>query len=669
MGEKPGTFIRTDRMEIQLRNIIFFLLLFIFLGDNQGQNGNSPQGLWHHNSLSGEVKVKGLYREQKSLFNDIGDDQQSIYYIGGLRLHSSSYFWNPDIILLDIEGEVNPESRGEKYLAVPDRSEVRTLNKLGIKTTVFNNKAISLSSYINLHQSYFNRELLTDVRSNNRQWGGILSSNNKFLPVSLTFRQTKWDQEELQSGRKFKMDQNYLEGRVSKSFGKTDKHELIYGRDEYKYLYADLNEVYNIVDRISLSDNIYFDSEKNYNFSSLISYYNQEGDNEFKKIESSQRILFRLPQNFRLSSSYNFYNREDPFQKTIQNKINGGLQHKLYLSLITNLFADYSRLNRTSGFDSYETNFKTGIEFNYTKKIPLGQLNLSYRYFRHHQSAASESSIIQIRSEKHVLSDSEIVLLDRPYIDPATVFVKDETGTIVFQPGFDYLLIERNNFYEIQRVPGGLIINNQSVYIDYMATPPDSYEYDADNKTFTASILLFKRILEIYYRNSEQDYTNLTDTDFLTLNYYNQNVIGSRIDLGFTRFGIELDEYKSNIIPYKMMRYFLDVNGRIGKKLLISLNGNIRDYIIIDNETKRLYANISGRVAYNIRPRTKVNLDFGYLNQTGRNIELEALTARAEFISNFRQITLKAGFELYQRLYINSDYKLKGAYLQIARKF
>ena len=60
--------------------------------------------------------------------------------------------------------------------------------------------------------------------------------------------------------------------------------------------------------------------------------------------------------------------------------------------------------------------------------------------------------------------------------------------------------------------------------------------------------------------------------------------------------------------------------------------------IIIDDETDRLYANLSGRVAYNISPRMKANIDFGYLNQTGQNIDLDAMTARAEFVPLYARV-------------------------------
>ncbi len=140
-------------MKTGFKYLFSFFLLLLPLGESFGQNGNGSHGFWHQKSVSGEVKLKSIFRDQKSLFNDIGDDQQSIYYIGGIRLQSKSYLWDPEIVLLDLEGEFNPESRGEKYLSIPDRSEVRTLNKLGIKTTLFNNKIITLNSYLNLHQS------------------------------------------------------------------------------------------------------------------------------------------------------------------------------------------------------------------------------------------------------------------------------------------------------------------------------------------------------------------------------------------------------------------------------------------------------------------------------------------------------------------------------------
>ena len=70
-------------------------------------------------------------------------------------------------------------------------------------------------------------------------------------------------------------------------------------------------------------------------------------------------------------------------------------------------------------------------------------------------------------------------------------------------------------------------------------------------------------MVEFYYRYSVQDYPKIFQGDLLTLNYFTQHVYGVRLDVGFVRGGIESDIYNSNLIPYKMWRYYMDMNWNI----------------------------------------------------------------------------------------------------------
>ena len=132
---------------------------------------------------------------------------------------------------------------------------------------------------------------------------------------------------------------------------------------------------------------------------------------------------------------------------------------------------------------------------------------------------------------------------------------------------------------------------------------------------------------------------------------------------------MESDAYSSNIIPYKMWRYYLDMNWNYRSKLLLTLSGSIRDYEMIAEEVDQLYANVSGKVAYRIRPQMLVSLESGYLNQTGTNVDLDLLTARAEFHSVFNKLHLRIGLEMYRRMYLSSEFAFNGAYVRITRKF
>jgi hypothetical protein len=214
-----------------------------------------------------------------------------------------------------------------------------------------------------------------------------------------------------------------------------------------------------------------------------------------------------------------------------------------------------------------------------------------------------------------------------------------------------------------------MIPNQGEIYVDYSYTQPGSYGYGANNNHLSAGVLLFNRLLEIYYRYSVQDYPRIDQGDLLTLNFYKQQLYGLRLDIAMVRAGVEADLYDSNIIPYRMMRYYLDVNWNFRSRLLFTLNGNLRDYEMIADEVDQMYANLSGKVVYQIRPRMRVSLETGYLSQRGSNIDLDLLTSRAEFQAYFNKLQLRIGLEMYQRLYQNSEFAFNGAYLQFIRRF
>jgi len=626
-------------------------------------------GFWHLRTFSGEIGLEGQYRQLESSFNEVMEDQRSTYLLGGIKLNTSSYLWDKDVLQIDLNGAYSPELRDESYITVPDRSEVRTLKKIDLTGTLCNNRPVTLQGFFNFDQNYYNRELLTNVRSNSMQWGGIFSLNNKILPVSILYRKQNWDQQETQTGREFLMDQENIQARASKSFGSRDRNELIYSRNDYLYSYAGLHETQHLINRLALNNNLYFDAGRKYNLNSRITWYDQEGTTTFRRFEVLEGLIFTLPHNLRLMTNFNLYNLKDPVQVWDQKGIRTSLQHKLFKSLTSRVYYEYSRVKSETASLHQEADTRGGLDLRYTKKIPTGYLNLSYRYYRHRHVAEGVSGLLQVINEEQVLTDGEIGLLNKPYVEVSSVVVKDMTGGIIYQLNFDYILLERSGYVEIQRVPGGQIPNNASVYIDYAFRQPGEYSYAANNNYFSASILLFQRFLELYYRYSVQDYPKVVQGDLLTLNYYSQHVYGIRLDVGFARGGVESDVYRSNIIPYKMWRYYLDMNWTFKSKLLLTLSGNVRDYRMIAEDVDQLYANVSGKVAYRISPRMQVSIESGYLNQRGTNVDLDLLTARAEFHSAFNKLHLRVGMDMYRRLYLNSEFAFNGGYVRLTRKF
>jgi hypothetical protein len=631
-----------------------------------GQDSRISIGPWHLGNVSGELGIEGMHQVRYNTFNDYRDEQKSTYLIGGMRLNTSSYFWRPGIIDISLNGEFNPESRDEQYLVIPDRSEVRTLKKLEGRMSLLNGRDINMSAWMNFHQGYFNRENITNIRSGNKQWGSLLNFNNKILPFSVRYAGIHWDQTETETNRLFSMDQNSIQASSVKSFYEIDKHDLTYSYDDYTYTYADQNTISNKVNRLAMNNHFFFDREKKYGFRSHIQFYNQQGQNSFSKLDANEQLLFHLAHNLDLGSGWNYYRMNETNQLMRISRGNLSARHQLFRSLTSQVFTEISATRHTH---FTESEIKSGADLKYTKKIPFGIFNLGYSYYRLTNNTESEPGPVNILNEPHTFSDPGNVLLEKPYVDPQSVIIYDATGSMILEEGADYYIIIINEFLEIVRIPGGMIPESGSILVSYSAIQPGTSRYTANNHRYQAGISLFNRFLELYYRGGLQDFRNVESAEFLTLNQYDQHVVGGKIRYRFMNGGVEYDMYNSSLVPYKRVNYFLNLHFRINSKWLVSGNGSLRDYMLIDTDVNHQYANVSGRISYQISSRIKANVQIGYLSQKGPGIDLELLNGRIEIMTHFRKLYFKTGLIHYNRTYTNSNFTYSRAFAQLSRKF
>jgi hypothetical protein len=638
-------------------------MLFFVKGFSQ-TNGIVPGG-WRFTAFNGEVNLKGLYRDRYTTMNNLEEYQKGTYFSGGIKLNTKSYIWHPNFILLEMGGEFAPESNLDDYLVSPDFSEVRTLKGLNIGTTLFGNKPVTLTSWARWSDTYSNREKLTNIKTITQNWGSSLYVRSKILPVNLRYNNTIWDQTEIQTDRTYRTEQENFEASTQKSFGKRDQNELSYSHDRYFRSEPNLFKLENITDNIRLNNSIFLDKKKKHSYRSMIYDYNRTGSQVFHIFNITENLMLRLPLNFDLVANYNLYNQQQEFQESHQDKASGSLTNRLFSSLTTNIFYNYSAVSHTL---YHETRNNTGATVNYTKKIPAGTLNLSYNFSLLRNNMENEPVNLPVINDEYLLKDGEITMLEKPYIDINSIVVKDATGSIIYRRDLDYILIEKGVYVEIQRLPGGQIANNSAVYIDYVVVQTGSYRYDAITNNFNGNIVLFKRFLELYYRGMYLDYKNVEKSDLLILNYVEQKTFGGKINIKFTELGAEYEDHNSTITPYRLMRYYVNIQKRI-KKFLLSVNGNYRDYNMVDENINRLYYDVSGSAGYEFAPNTRIEMNIGYRKQQGPGIDLDLITGQTEFKTNIRMIFLTLGTNLYRRNYLGDKMNYNSVYIQLARRF
>jgi hypothetical protein len=654
-----------------LKRVLIIIAVLFINGELRSQSGSffNPQKtfFWTPTSLTGEIRSEGRFRNHELDYSYLSDTQKSkLLTIGGL-LQLKSYLWHPNFLLINIEAEYNPDILKENYIVIPDQSEVRTSKRIQIGGTLFNNKVISMSGLINMNRVYHNRENLSHIMSDTKQYGSHLNFSNKKLPISLSLFKTDWKQEELETGRLSNMERLNFTGRVSKSFFYRDKHEFVYAHDFYNYNYADIYQTVTKSQNMHLTDYFSLDKLNRYIFRSNLSYRKQAGSLTYTVFRVDEDLTIKLPYQFKFQSHYSNdllqYESTESFTQNFRNSIN----HQLFLSLNSTLFHEYRSIRHTV---YNESDHIYGASMVYTKKIPLkGRINLSYHYQRQNHDNESEPASFEVLNEPKLLTDGQIVLIDRPYADMNSITVRDENGAIIYVEHIDYILIERNGYVEIQRFPGGQISNGSTVYIDYVVHIPETYSFDSNLNRISGSISIFNGLFELYSSYLRQHYLHLENADLLVLNFVDQYRYGFRFDLKYLNAGVEYEDYQSTIVPYHMTRAYISGNQSFIDRLLISVNGNIQKYRYDEENIDQYYTDLTMKVAYRIIGMTQANLDLGYRRQIGAGIDLGLLTGRFELRTQFRQLYFVLGLEKYSKDFLGEINRYNGFYFKLIKRF
>lgn len=652
---------------MNLRILYYLNIFFVLIGSLQSQEPIFEFGPWKHQSLNGLVQAEGLYRTQETIYLS-GKTEQPITkkLYGQLVLNSRSYIWHPNFWKLNIDLDYNPGVHDEKFLVTPNRSETRTAEQLRLQSVFFNQRPLSFNLFFNINHHYINREYTSSVEALTRDFGGALSFRNDIVPLTINYLKSDWIQNELETGREFFNHRENIRAELSKSFIPGDFHRFSYSYDDYNRKYGNGPVVHNIINSWRIQNNVPLNAKRQNYLHSLIFFHKQTGNQHFDRLQISENLTYTLPLGFKASGLYRYAGYDQLIQNSKQHNLSARLEHQLFSSLHSSAYYEYRDITHTA----YDDHTNIGeLTFDYIKEIPTGNLSLGYTYRKRNDNRQTGTAKFRVSREKYTLNDYETVLLDNPYVDPASVYVTDATGAIIYEENIDYVLLEQGIYLEIQRLPGGQISDGQTVYLDYMVQRSLSYKFDTNNQMFRAGLSLFDRWIDLYFRFHEQTYDNVVTTDNKILKTIYQNVYGIRLSKGFFTIGAEFDDYASNITPYRNMHYFLILSHNFTNRLSASIRGNWRDRELLADNEKQQFADVSGRLVFYLGQKSKINIDGGYRFQQGRGIDLDLSNIRAEYSIRIRALILRIGLEIYRRNFSGEIINYNGGYVRIERNF
>lgn len=155
-------------------------------------------------------------------------------------------------------------------------------------------------------------------------------------------------------------------------------------------------------------------------------------------------------------------------------------------------------------------------DLGYSKKIPLGGRftaagNTLYR-IDDQDVPRGEFFIV---GERHAFGATQEFFLQNPRVDLSSIVISDETGTMVFQEGFDYTLSEIGDRIQVRRIVGGRISEGQAVLVDYRFVTAPSLNFSTNAYGVNTSVAF--NWISVYYRQQQsfQDLLSGGDSTFL----------------------------------------------------------------------------------------------------------------------------------------------------------
>ena len=624
-------------------------------------------GLWEINTVKGSFSVEGIYRTQKDILKDNNSSiMNTSMFRGNIKLSSNSYLWNPNFLSLDLDMEYTPNKYSENYIVVPLRSESNTTKRLYASTTIFNSLPVTISLFGNYSNSYTSRDFSNDIQYDQKILGGTLLLKNDFLPMNINYTNTKWSETEIKTANSFNYSSNNFSLGTKKDFGSISKNSFSFNHDDISTQNYESKILNNKITNAILNDRLTFDKDGSRNLSSVLSYYNSIGYQNFARIQEAIDLRYRLPEEFKLTAGYRYINNKRDILSTIQNNPTLMLENQLYLSLHTFAYLQYSD---SKDNNIHESRNLAGLGFNYTKIIPFGIFYMNYEYNYQKNKTLSNNSPIYGRSEEYSLTDGKLTILRTPMIILSSLIVHDETFNVIYQKDIDYLLIQSGSFIQIQRIPGGKIQNNATIYVDYTANAVGSYTYNSATNSFDIKVDLFDNFIEFYFKIFENNISNVNIPDLQILKEIHQKLYGVQFLFGTLTIGSEFDNYNTNIIPYNSYKIYSKYTDNFFYHLQLSLSGNYQNLIYIMDNQRQKFADIAGRAEYFINDNTSLDFEGSFRYQSGQGLGLNLLNLKSELKYNFYKILVRFGYEGFFRNFIGSITNFHGMYLRIERKF
>jgi hypothetical protein len=449
-------------------------------------------------------------------------------------------------------------------------------------------KPYTLRIFANKQMGTVRSSFAQRTKTETDSYGGILMLKYKLLPTTLNYIHTTSHESGFFSAQG-KSDEFRLSTRYDKKFGDT--------RLEASYI-DNTRTTQGIPINIS-AENVtlqnYYDitKDKRVALSSGFNYRSAKSNfTESTVYGVSESLQWRHKEN--LSTNYLLrYDKSSTESFNTESKAAGfGLTHQLYENLTTSINADAALSEFTGGEIA---SYGTGLSFNYTRRIPWGNLNINIGHDYRVVMQDYVQDFIQVMDESITLTDGVVTFLANENVDIASIFVTDSTGTIPYIKDIDYNITEIGSLVRISRIVTGGISNGQTVLVDYRYLSQTPFDYSTFDQSYGISLNLWS-VWRTYYRfnHSKQNFLSGIRQERLTDDTI--HTAGTELEWKWSRTNLEFEDRQTVTVPLTRWRAEETITVKPMEKLFLSLSGSYGKTKFKDTEEVEIANGIRGTI-------------------------------------------------------------------------
>lgn len=323
----------------------------------------------------------------------------------------------------------------------------------------------------------------------------------------------------------------------------------------------------------SLSHHVNFSEDAPKRLSSTLNYIRRINGLEFSSLTLNEG--FDIQHSRSLSTSYHYnaahFGGDGTSPTTSQTGL-VSLQHRLYESLTTGLGLHGTHTGLSGG---RRLSYGPRLDLGYQKRLRgnatlLASVGTSYEV----QDSRLAAGVIPVFQEEHTVRLGIPFQLKQPLPFPESIRLSNETGTILYQEGLDYLVRLFGNFAEIDLLASGRIREGETVLVNYQVRIPPAIQFSTRSTTFIVRPDF--GWVSFYYEYSRQGQNLISGTEDGFLEDLRTHSAGLQFRWSGPRFQGSLNnEYRSQdsfFSPFKSLQLVQSFSVMAFQSLTLGIN-------------------------------------------------------------------------------------------------